>query len=210
MGAKHGFNSDPAREVVVLLDVLNGGDVNHGYDADGWKVLVTLNGQPVRSLAGLHAAWRRAEAEGAPFLEFGFGSGVERKIVLEQAAVRESEAELLSLHGIPQRASAGVLAQSARLMRGGSGGPNATGAQVGAAHDVALARAPARPHPPTVALSVSAVAVPAGSKQLQGSATALVGTVVGVRQAEAAPGSQNDGQQHRGAGGKRRGKLRGV
>ncbi|KOO22744.1 protease do-like mitochondrial-like protein [Chrysochromulina tobinii] len=86
VGAKNGFNTEPAREVVVLLDVLNGGDVNHGYEAEGWKVLTHLNGQAVESLAGLYFLWQQATRDGAAFLEFGFGGGTERKIVLEQAA----------------------------------------------------------------------------------------------------------------------------
>lgn len=115
VGAKNGFNTEPSREVVVLLDVLTGGDVNHGYEAEGWKVLSHFNGQPVSSLAGLYAMWQHAAREGTPFLEFGFGGGAERKIVLEQIAVRESEELLLGLHGIPARASAGVLADSRNL-----------------------------------------------------------------------------------------------
>jgi len=115
VGAKNGFNTEPAREVVVLLDVLNGGDVNHGYEAEGWKVLTHLNGLAVESLAGLYFLWQQATRDGAAFLEFGFGGGTERKIVLEQAAVRESEGLLLNLHGIPARASAGVIANSLKL-----------------------------------------------------------------------------------------------
>jgi len=112
VAAKNGFNTEPEREVVVMLDVLNGGDVNHGYDTmdDGWRVLSTFNGQPVRSLAGLYSAWKRAAAEGVAFLEFGFGKGVGAShIILEQTAVAESEEELLATHGVPSSASKGVV-----------------------------------------------------------------------------------------------------
>ena len=132
VGAKNGFNTEPAREVVVLLDVLTGGDVNHGYEAEGWKVLTHLNGQPVESIAGLYFLWQQATREGTAFLEFGFGGGTERKIVLEQAAVRESEGLLLNLHGIPARASAGVIANSLKLkppsVRSGGAAHEAAGA----------------------------------------------------------------------------------
>ena len=121
----HGFRSDPDREIVVLITVLSGGDVNHGYASASlsWKELVTFNGKSVQSLAGLYAAWQRAAS--ADFLEFGFGAAEtawHQKIVLDGALVRESEEQLLALHGIPARASKGVLAQTHGLALNAAGG----------------------------------------------------------------------------------------
>ena len=100
----------PLTPTPTQTQVLNGGDVNHGYDAaEGWRTLSTFNGHEVRSLPGLYAAWRQATTGSAPFLEFSFSSGVERKIILDAAAASESEKLLLSLHGIPSRASARVV-----------------------------------------------------------------------------------------------------
>ena len=94
--------------------MLNGGDVNHGYDtAEGWRTLATFNGRAVRSLAELYSAWRQAVVANASFLEFAFSSGTERKIILDATAASESERLLLSLHGIPARASTRVV-ESAR------------------------------------------------------------------------------------------------
>jgi len=115
---RHGFRTEPDREVVVLINVLSGGDVNHGYEsyARSWKMLATFNGEMVLSLAGLYAAWQRAAS--ADFIDFGFG-GAEtawhRNIVLDGALVRESEEKLLALHGIPAHASPGVLATTQRI-----------------------------------------------------------------------------------------------
>uniref|UniRef100_A0A7S3AGK5 Protease Do-like PDZ domain-containing protein n=1 Tax=Haptolina ericina TaxID=156174 RepID=A0A7S3AGK5_9EUKA len=115
---RHGFRTDPDREIVVLINVLSGSDVNHGYESFSykWKELVTFNGETVLSLAGLYAAWQRAAS--AEFLEFCFGDAETawyRKIVLDGALVRESEEHLLALHGIPARASMGVLNQTHRV-----------------------------------------------------------------------------------------------
>ena len=111
----HGFRSDPKREIVVLIDVLSGDDVNHGYDSYSWdwKELVTFNGEAVESLAGLYAAWQRTASTG--FLEFGFGvkeTAWTKRLILDAALVRGSEEALLALHGIPAHASAGVLAET--------------------------------------------------------------------------------------------------
>lgn len=111
----HGFRSKPEREIVILIDVLSGGDVNHGYGSYSlnWKELMTFNGETVESLAGLYAAWQRAAS--ADFLEFGFGDAEtawHRRLILDGALVRESEEELLALHGIPARASEGILAKT--------------------------------------------------------------------------------------------------
>jgi len=112
---EHGFRTDPNREIVILITVLSGGDVNHGYGSYSlsWKELVTFNGETVQSLAALHASWQRAAS--ADFLEFGFGAAEtawHRSIVLDGALVRESEEQLLALHGIPAGASKGVLART--------------------------------------------------------------------------------------------------
>jgi len=195
VSAKHGFNTDPTREVVVLLDVLTGGDVNHGYEMEGWKVLSTFNGQSVRSLAHLYAAWQRSTSE---FLEFSFGAGVhERQMILESTAVRESEGMLLGLHGIPSCVSARVVAKSSKLELISTSNPMLT------AHSgTALARAPylqaeaaqplarkvlvapkaavlARPsaHPPAVAgFATEAVLATTSSAQTP----VLAATIVGV------------------------------
>lgn len=53
-------------------------------------MLASFNGQPVRSLASLYGAWRRATAANVTFLEFGFSAGVERKIILDQVGARLS------------------------------------------------------------------------------------------------------------------------
>lgn len=108
----HGFRTEPNRETVVLINVLSGGDVNHGYESYSWewKELRTFNGEAVQSLAGLYGAWQRAAS--ADFLVFGFGDAETawtRQLVLDGALVRESEELLLALHGIPARASRGVL-----------------------------------------------------------------------------------------------------
>jgi hypothetical protein len=108
----HGFRTERDRQIVVLINVLAGGDVNHGYESYAWtwKELLTFNGEAVQSLAGLYAAWQRAAS--ADFFEFGFGAAETawtRKIVLDGALVRESEEQLLALHGIPARASKGAL-----------------------------------------------------------------------------------------------------
>ena len=123
----HGFRSEPEREIVVLIDVLLGVDVTHGYGAysQSWKELKTFNGEAVESLAGLYAAWQRAGS--ADFLEFGFGAAEtawHRRLILDAALVRGSEQELLALHGIPARASEGILAktQSVELQAVDAGG----------------------------------------------------------------------------------------
>ena len=112
--SRFGFRHNPSREAVVLLDVLGGGDVNHGYEPEGWRILQSFNGAEVGSLVGLYAAWQAAARNASVrFLEFGFGG--ERSsslLILEQAAVRDSEALLLRLHGIPSVASPGVIARS--------------------------------------------------------------------------------------------------
>ena len=123
----HGFRSDPEREIVVLIDVLSGDDVNHGYDSYSWewKELVTFNGEAVESLAGLYAAWQRAAS--ADFLEFGFGekeTAWTKRLILDAALVRESEEQLLALHGIPARASAGVLDAKTHSVAVEAGGAN--------------------------------------------------------------------------------------
>ena len=194
VAAKNGFNADPARQAVVLLDVLTGGDVNHGYEADGWQLLTTFNGEPVRSLAHLYTTWRKTTAR---FLEFGFGAGVERQFVLEQSAVRESEHMLLNLHGIPARASAGVLAASAKLPLGDAGA-NSTSAAA-ALRGLSVGSEPSRQQsnragsrdtvdgaprpsqaPAAVGMVVGAVSTAAGAPQ----ASAIVANVVGVDKAQ--------------------------
>ena len=111
----------------MLIDVLSGDDVNHGYDSYSWewKELVTFNGEAVESLAGLYAAWQRAAS--ADFLEFGFGekeTAWTKRLILDAALVRESEEQLLALHGIPARASAGVLDAKTHSVAVEAGGAN--------------------------------------------------------------------------------------
>lgn len=126
----HGFRTKPDREIVMLIDVLSAGDVNHGYESYSytWKELKTFNGEAVLSLAGLFAAWQGAAS--SEFLEFGFGAAAtawHRKLILDGALVRESEEQLLALHGIPARASAGVLAKTHRVALQAAGGANLPG-----------------------------------------------------------------------------------
>ena len=53
-------------QTIVLLTIL-ADDVNHGYDNLGWRMLTSLNGQPVSNLSGLYAAWRAiAASSGQP------------------------------------------------------------------------------------------------------------------------------------------------
>ena len=131
---QHGFRTESDREIVLLINVLSGGDVNRGYESYSysWKELLTFNGERVRSLAGLYATWQRAES--ADFFEFGFGpaeTAWHRKIVLDGALVRQTEEELLALHGIPARASKGVLSQTDSVALHAAGGALITASRAG-------------------------------------------------------------------------------
>jgi S1-C subfamily serine protease len=156
--SKFGFRVEAAGEVVVLLDVLASGDVNHGYENEGWRVLTSFNNVAVSSLASLYALWRSAVKADSRFLEFGFGQGVQqqRSIVLSQSGVEASEARMLSLHGIPSHASPAVIAASRELSdphhptegsetrrAGDGGGGGGGGGRGGAAAVAATATAPA-------------------------------------------------------------------
>ena len=121
----HGFRGEAGTDTVILLDLL-AHDVNFGYVHDGWRVLTSLNNQPVRSLEQLYAMWKQraaAASSSAPstrkprvaigsaaapdeFLEFRFHDYT--RVVMHTQAAVESESILLMRHGIPSAASPGL------------------------------------------------------------------------------------------------------
>jgi len=96
-------SGEEAEEVLLLTELL-AAPLNYGYSMSSWKVLETLNGQRVRSLRALHAAYTTHAGQ---FFEFVFSHGGDA-IVLDAAECRASEAELLRMHAIPAIASKGV------------------------------------------------------------------------------------------------------
>ena len=137
VSGQHAFRRDPQREVVVLLDVLNGGDVNYGYEGKGWRVLHAFNGITVNSLAELYVLWQRAQEQLKPFLEFEFSrlptKASSSRIVLAREAVTDAESLILRLHGMPSSVSPGVLraVRESRLHSSGVSGtrPSTTGTE---------------------------------------------------------------------------------
>ena len=90
--------------MLVLTEILTT-SLNYGYNERLWRVLDTLNGQPVPSLRDL--ARMAAEYDGE-FFEFVFSHGGD-KIVLDAQQCREIEPEILRMHAIPAIASKNVI-----------------------------------------------------------------------------------------------------
>ena len=90
-------------QVLVLTEILTG-SLNYGYATRLWSVLDTLNGEKVRDLRALHAAYQACDGE---FLEFVFSHGGD-KIVLDAAECHRVEADMLRMHAIPSIASSHV------------------------------------------------------------------------------------------------------
>jgi S1-C subfamily serine protease len=103
LAAAHRWPRERGEELVVLLRVLHH-PINEGVCAE-LQIVTHVNGEAVRSLAGLVQQAQRLSSAGSGFLRFSFSASALTEEVLPVEGLREADEEILAENGIAGRIS---------------------------------------------------------------------------------------------------------